>query len=655
MANLNVTLKNLLQNLTYQYAMASKQNASNVKSSAKKTTATTTKKTTTNKTAKTTTVTNQKTNSNVLNIGGDKSSQTSAISNNTTITNDMVLEFFKSYKNAITTSIYNKLNNGSAMTEKDLTNFKNQVSKLSADEQKLWKTEISKIEAQIEGRISGKTVNNNTSSNTNSTNTSTLNGFVNNVLYKNGQKFSGLYTDGKYYQNGLAASGTYNGKVYVNGEAYTGTKSGIYYQNGVAYTGTVNGVKYVNGIVQTNTNNNTNTNTNTQTSTNSGVATVVSKTKKSNGDVIGYDNRGNVVYLEKTVNGKKVVYDDELSYLNANTKNYLMNVDEAVLNDRLLSDIDIVKNAEAAASKAGAKGTTAYQNAYDASIKSQMIKTTSNMKGVAGEVVEKNGSLYVNDGKGMVKLNISAETYLKLFPPVDRYDVNQYNIGNCYFVSGCLTDMLRNDEAYANLLQMFSEDSNGNVTVKFSGTLKDYPVTFTNKQLKVIDGKVNGASVKKYTNAAGSLGTQMLEQAYAIAKFSEESKKSVSTIDIDEATASISKGGWQADVYKEVLGIKSNQKYLTKNNYESYLNSVASKVNNGDMMLSFASYQEIKDYNLSKGHAYSIEKIDTINKVVYITNPWYNGGSTAVPFSVFGNIADDDYHYIFFSEGHINS
>ena len=654
MADISVTLKNLLQNLTYQYAMASEKNASNIQSSAKKTT--TAKKTAT--TTKTTTTTAQKASSNLLNIAKTSTTQTSALSNTSTVTNDMVLEFFKSYKNAVTTSIYNKLNNGSSMTANDLSNFQAQVSRLSADEQKLWKSEIAKIEAQIEARIFNKTAASANTSSTAAQNTSsstTLNGFVNNVLYKNGQKFSGIYSDGKYYQNGVVASGTYGGKVYVNGEAYTGTKSGIYYQNGVAFTGTINGTKYVNGIVQTNTTNNTNTSTSAQTSAVAASANVVSKTTKSNGDVIGYDAKGNIVYIEKTVNGKKVIYDDELNYLNAKTKSYLTSVDESVLTDRMLSDIQILKNAKSAALKAGAEGSTAYQNAYNASIKSQMIKTTSNMTGAAGEVVEKNGSLYVNNGSGLVKLNISANTYLELFPPVERYLVNQNNIGDCYFVSGCLTDMMKNGEAYAKLLQSFSEDSNGNITVKFAGSLKSYPVTFANGQLKTLDGQVNGSSVKKYNNAYGSLGTQMLEQAYAIAKFSESSKKSVTSVDVDEATASISNGGWQYKVYDEVLGIKSERTAVTTSKLESYLNSIASKVNNGSLILSMASYGTDSQYNLSMAHAYSIEKIDTVNKVVYVTNPWYGSGSTAIPYSVFAKAAYADNSSVYFSIGYVNS
>ena len=649
MADLNVTLRNLLQNLNYQYAMASKQNAQNIQTSAKNennlninlnatnksssnTSATTAKTNNSNTYSTAKTNVNSYINSNLKNLlnslsSTTKSNNSSAINNTSTVTNDMELEFFKSNKNAVTTSIYNKLQSGASMTASDLINFKNQVSKLSADEQKLWKSEIAKIEAKIEAKIfeSSSTQNTNNKSNSTAKNTSTetLNGFVNNVLYKNGQKFSGIYSDGLYYQNGVIASGTINGKLYVNGQLFSGTQSGILYQNGIAYTGTLNGKTYKNGVVESS--NTSNNNSNSKSSSNS-----------------------------KTDNNQNGTYGNDSQYLNAKTIGYLNKINNSVLTERLTNDIKIVKNAEAEGLKAGAKGTTAYQNAYDASIKSQMIRTTSNMTGQAGEVVEKDGSLYVNDGNKLVKLNISAETYLELFPPVERYDINQNSIQDCYFVTGCLTDMMKNGTAYAELLQMFSEDSNGNIMVKFAGSLNSYPVTFTNGQLKSFDGLVNGSSVTKYSGVTGSTGIQMLEQAYSIAKFAKSSNKSVNSIDIDETISNITTGRAE-NVYAEVLGSKSERVRIESNKVGEYLNSIANSVNNGTKLVSFASYGVVSQYGLTDYHAYSIEKIDTANQMIYITNPWYSGVSVAVPYSEFAKVAYSETDLIYFAVGDVKA
>ena len=619
-ANLSVSLSNLLKNLNSQYAAAKQSTTTTATTTATTKKATTTSTTSTTKSTATTT--SSKTSSTAASLSkllSNLNKATTKLNDTTVITNDMVTEFFKSYKNSTMTSIYNKLQNGSAMTDTDLENFKAQVAKLSADEQKLWKTEISKIENQISSKI--------TKANTSTTKN---NGFVSGILYKDGTKFTGVYTDGKYYSNGVLASGTVNGK---------------YYYNGVLANGTINGKTYENGVVKTSDNSSPSTSGTTKTD-----LTVTRKETNSNGNVLGYNSSGKLVYLEKTVNGQKIVYTDELNYISTKTKNYLTSVKDAVLNDRVLSDIKIVKNAEAAGEKAGTKGSEAYQNAYNASIKSQMIKTSST--GTAGEVVEQNGSLYVNDGSKLVKLNMSADTYIKLFAPVERYDVNQGSIGDCYFVSGCLTDMMKNGKSYAQVLQMFNEDSNGNITVKFSGSLGSYPVTFEKGELKVYDGKVNGAFVKKYSNSSGSTGIKMLEQAYAIANFAQESKKSVNSIDIDETSASI-EGGWQYNVYNEVLGAKSERPAISVSNVSSYLNSMASKVNNGEILLSFANYSSMSNYSLIYAHAYSIEKIDTAKQMVYITNPWFSGGSIAVPYSDFAKVAYSETNKVYFNIGNV--
>ena len=634
MTNLSVSLTNLLKSLNYQYSVVSNNNTDNKKSSntnssnansSNAASSNTTSSSNTSNTAGKSTINIGSTvsasgSSSLSRLLNSLNKATSVLNNTSVITNDMVTEFFKSYKNSTMTSIYNKLQNGSSMTDADLANFQAQVAKLSADEKKLWKTEISKIENQISSKITKTTPAANT----------TLNGVVSGVLYKNGSKYSGVYTDGKYYQNGVLASGTVNGK---------------YYNNGVLANGTINGKTYENGVI-------VNTPSSSGSNTSSSNMTVTRRETNSNGHILGYNSSGKLVYLEKTVNGQKIVYTDELNYISAKTKSYLTSVKDSVLSDRLLSDIQIVKNAEAAGLKAGDKNSSAYQNAYNASVKSQMIKSYST--GEAGEVVEQNGSLYVNDGNKMVKLNISADTYLKLFAPVQRYDINQNSIGDCYFVSGCLTDMMKNGKSYAQVLQMFSENSNGDITVKFSGSLGSYPVTFENGQLKVMDGKVGATTVKKYTNASGSVGTKMLEQAYAIANFASENKRAVSSIDIDETLSSI-EGGWQYKVYGEVLGNKTERKEVDASSVASYLNSVASKVNNNQMLLSFANYTTNSQYSLINAHAYSIEKIDTAKQVVYVTNPWFSGGAIAVPYSEFAKVAYSVNNKIYFNVGYFNS
>ena len=112
-------------------------------------------------------------------------------------------------------------------------------------------------------------------------------------------------------------------------------------------------------------------------------------------------------------------------------------------------------------------------------------------------------------------------------------------------------------------------------------------------------------------------------------------------------------GGWQYNVYKNILGKNSERPAIDANNVESYLNSMASKVNNGSVLLSFANYSSMSNYSLIYAHAYSIEKIDTAKQMVYITNPWFSGGSIAVPYSEFKKVAYSENNKVYFNYGNV--
>ena len=82
---------------------------------------------------------------------------------------------------------------------------------------------------------------------------------------------------------------------------------------------------------------------------------------------------------------------------------------------------------------------------------------------------------------------------------------------------------------------------------------------------------------------------------------------------------------------------------------------MASKVNNGEIFLSFASYGTASNYGLTYAHAYSIEKIDTKNQLIYISNPWYSANAIAVPYSEFKKTAYNVNDTVYFSVGYLNS
>ncbi len=343
------------------------------------------------------------------------------------------------------------------------------------------------------------------------------------------------------------------------------------------------------------------------------------------------------------------------------------------------------------------------ENSEDADeyIKSQMIKD-GNQLSIAqmfettetGEIMEKDDILYINDGETMVKLNISAETYLELFPPVSRYLIEQNSYNDCFFIATTMIDFMENDEARVKLLQLFSEDSSGNIKITFPG-IADYPITFPNGELKVTDNKymldeteysyqISNNSIvvaekdeesTTYTlnKTTASLGLQMLEQAYALAKFAELSNQNItsadieelgealyyaakdeqisandaSNIDIDKALTYYLYGGYAQEVYEDLTANNTTtptyKKIKTEEQGKDLLGVMKSLLlDYPDLTMTTLisgnvdiSEEDSRKYNIISGHQYSIENIDTIEKIVYIKNPWDSYKVAAIPYDVF--------------------
>jgi len=124
------------------------------------------------------------------------------------------------------------------------------------------------------------------------------------------------------------------------------------------------------------------------------------------------------------------------------------------------------------------------------------------------EVISADGKneLYYRTENGYEKLNISKETYCKLFPPIDRYSSGQQYSGDCYLISS-LNSMMSRPSTRKMLLSCFSEDENGSIIV----TMPD------DTKVVLRDGQTLedvGVDVANRKCAKGALGIQLLEYVY---------------------------------------------------------------------------------------------------------------------------------------------
>jgi len=80
---------------------------------------------------------------------------------------------------------------------------------------------------------------------------------------------------------------------------------------------------------------------------------------------------------------------------------------------------------------------------------------------------EDNISIKMADGS-IKKLFISEKTYLELFPPVERFIINQSNVGDCYLLSA-FDSINQNPNTRFKILEMFKENPDGTVDIVFGG------------------------------------------------------------------------------------------------------------------------------------------------------------------------------------------
>lgn len=154
---------------------------------------------------------------------------------------------------------------------------------------------------------------------------------------------------------------------------------------------------------------------------------------------------------------------------------------------------------------------------YDANIKGQDIKEAfvptlkSTAEGIknreTGDVfgVEGEEKIYIKTSENDVKqLGLSQKTYLKLFPPLERFAIYQGEAGNCYMLS-TLDAINSNPQTREKLLSCFREDGeNLNVSLPNS----DYMFTMNKNKLP--------AEIKDFREqySMGAAGFKILEHVY---------------------------------------------------------------------------------------------------------------------------------------------
>lgn len=144
-----------------------------------------------------------------------------------------------------------------------------------------------------------------------------------------------------------------------------------------------------------------------------------------------------------------------------------------------------------------------------------------------GDVYQIEGSskmgIILADGTAQ-ELNISAEKYMELFPPVERFSMNQQRIGDCYLVAG-LDALNKTPETRVQLLQCFTEQADGSVSVKLPNGKIEFTIedgvsiseSVSDSFLKTSNGSSSIINQDGYLSLVnGPKGMQALEYTYGL-------------------------------------------------------------------------------------------------------------------------------------------
>jgi len=171
---------------------------------------------------------------------------------------------------------------------------------------------------------------------------------------------------------------------------------------------------------------------------------------------------------------------------------------------RLKKDIDLYKKVQS--KSAGADFEKNLLEAYVPTYKTEADALASARTGDAFQLEDEEYIRIKTDNSTSKPMKITKETYAKLFPPASRFSTAQQILGDCYLLES-LMSLYCDERTRADIVSLFSEDKNGNITVKFPKS----KTAVTYKDFKLPKGQ------NEETFSSGADGFKFLEHAYSMA------------------------------------------------------------------------------------------------------------------------------------------
>ena len=271
----------------------------------------------------------------------------------------------------------------------------------------------------------------------------------------------------------------------------------------------------------------------------------------------------------------------------------------------------------------------------------------------AGEVAQIGGKLYANDGSGnLLEIKMRKETFERLFPQKDKFEMHQGMLGDCYLISA-FDAMMDTPQGRVALYRAFEEKDGdmyiklpeSNLTIKFNDCK---PVWVSSVGIHKNRGSISAFVGKRQVD--GCDGIKLLEQAYALQRNSRSESGVKNANDIFFMTREMHRadsGGSDAAA-KDIAGrenVEQNDYYCSnaerhKDKGESFDDFVKVLEENDPNRMFFIGFDvDNQKYGFHSGHAYRISSYDPETKTVGIVNPWNTNKEIKIPLYELSNIA----------------
>ena len=243
-----------------------------------------------------------------------------------------------------------------------------------------------------------------------------------------------------------------------------------------------------------------------------------------------------------------------------------------------------------------------------------------------GDAFSIKGQMYIKEANGkLTPLGYSEDTYKKLFPPIDRFNICQGNYGDCYFVS-VMDSLMSNPEGRNTLYKMFKGSTENKILVSKN------PNKYVPYEFREFDKK--GMHVYN-ENAFG-----ILEQYAARNKGLSQHKQFES---IEEMMENF-RGGQSMFAGRYLLDLDNTGKTINEfaHNETELRKLLENNINKSGKIFMFGTKDKAfstaestlsEDYFLFSTHAGAIKAYNPATDTAVITNPWISAAEFEIPIA----------------------